>query len=62
MGTSEVLCVQCGETDAEPGMPVCLDCYLDDDECPVHGWSTQICGGDCDLYGRVRGGLPCGYW
>ncbi len=27
-------CVQYGETHAEPGMLVCLDCYLNDDECP----------------------------
>lgn len=52
METTEALCVQCGETHAELGMPVCLDCYLDDDECPVHGWSAQICGGDRDLTGQ----------
>ncbi len=53
METTEVLCVKCSQDDAEPEMPACLDCaevlgYLDD-ECPVHRWSAQICGGDCDL-------------
>ena len=52
-----MLCVECGGADAELGLPVCLSCaevlgYLDDDECPLHGWSAQICGGDCDRTGQ----------
>ena len=53
MGTeiTQVRCSTCEAGVAEPGLSVCLDClaYCGDDECPVHGWSARVCGGECDL-------------